>query len=426
MASRSELAAVLKSRQFRRLFSVRLSGQFFDGFFQSALATFVLFSPERQPSAASIAIAFATLYLPYTLIGPFAGVLLDRWRRRQVLLYANLVRAVTVILVAALVLAEHDGVDLAITVLVVLGINRFILAGLSAALPHTVEDEALVTANALSPTIGTLVYAIGILVGVSFQRIIGGGDHASTVVLALTVLGFAASGLLATRMPKNSLGPEGDKPADTFAGVLRGLAEGAHVVWDARPAYRSIMATTISRAAFGIATVQVIVLVRNTLNSPTEPEKALSQISVVVGGATIGALVAALITPALTRRFGPVIYSCAILLIAGVIATVTISVQTLPAFIVAGVVFGLSNQGTKICADTITQQQVADDHLGRAFSLYDIAVNVGIVVGVTFAAIVIPASGESLVALTGIAILLIGGTIWYFSQRNNPKFQIIA
>ena len=38
--------------------------------------------------------AFAVLYLPYSLIGPFAGVFIDRWSRRQIIVYGALIRAV--------------------------------------------------------------------------------------------------------------------------------------------------------------------------------------------------------------------------------------------------------------------------------------------------------------------------------------------
>ena len=64
---------------------MRLAGQFGDGLFQAALAGAVLFDPEHQARAADIASGFAVLLLPYSLIGPFAGVLLDRWWRQRVL-----------------------------------------------------------------------------------------------------------------------------------------------------------------------------------------------------------------------------------------------------------------------------------------------------------------------------------------------------
>ena len=61
-----------------KLLRVRWMGQLTDGAFQSALASFVLFSPERQPDAVKAALAFTVVLLPYSLVGPYAGIFLDR------------------------------------------------------------------------------------------------------------------------------------------------------------------------------------------------------------------------------------------------------------------------------------------------------------------------------------------------------------
>ncbi|HET9901092.1 MAG TPA: MFS transporter, partial [Actinomycetes bacterium] len=122
--------AVVRRRDFRRLLAVRLTGQASDGVFQVALASYVLFSPERRTSAPEIAAAFAVVLLPYSVLGPFAGVLLDRWRRRQVLVWANMLRELFAIGVAALILSGVDGAVFYVAVLAVLSVNRFILAGL--------------------------------------------------------------------------------------------------------------------------------------------------------------------------------------------------------------------------------------------------------------------------------------------------------
>jgi len=80
-----DLRHLLRGRDFRRLFAVRIVSQLGDGVFQVALASYILFSPERLPTPGAIAGAFAAVLLPFSILGPFTGVLLDRWSRRQVL-----------------------------------------------------------------------------------------------------------------------------------------------------------------------------------------------------------------------------------------------------------------------------------------------------------------------------------------------------
>jgi hypothetical protein len=138
-------ASSCASSNFRRLLAVRLLSQGADGVYQVALATYVVFSPEKQTSAGAIASAMAVLLLPYSLIGPFAGVLLDRWRRRQVFLYGNLLRALLAALTAVLMVSHVPDWLFYVSALCVTAVNRFVLAGLSAALPRVVDDERLVS-----------------------------------------------------------------------------------------------------------------------------------------------------------------------------------------------------------------------------------------------------------------------------------------
>ena len=79
------LGQLLALPGLRRLLLSRLLAAVGDGAFQGAVAGAILFDPTRQTSAADIAAGFAVLLIPYSLIGPFAGALLDRWSRRHVL-----------------------------------------------------------------------------------------------------------------------------------------------------------------------------------------------------------------------------------------------------------------------------------------------------------------------------------------------------
>ncbi len=184
---------------------MRLVGQLADGCFQAGLASFVFFSPERQPSALRVALAFAVILLPYSVIGPFAGVLLDRWSRQRVLVVANLIRAVGCLGVAGLVLAGRaDGLFLG-AALAVIGVNRFVLSGLSAALPQVVEPDTLVTANAVSSTAGTLATVAGVGVGVLLRLVAGSEDSGVATVVGTGGLGYGLAALLASKVLRDPI-----------------------------------------------------------------------------------------------------------------------------------------------------------------------------------------------------------------------------
>src|SRR4029079_14992153 len=81
----ADLRAVLAGRDFRRLFATRLVSQAGDGIVTAGVGTYVVFTATTFTSPGGGGAAFAVLSLPYLLIGPFAGVFIDRWSRRQIL-----------------------------------------------------------------------------------------------------------------------------------------------------------------------------------------------------------------------------------------------------------------------------------------------------------------------------------------------------
>jgi len=106
---------------FRRLLLSRFASQWSSGLFQTGLAGAVVFNPERAVSPTAIAAGFLVLLLPYSIIGPFAGALLDRWDRRRVLVTANLLQGVLIIAAAACVATGVAGLTLLMLALVVIG-----------------------------------------------------------------------------------------------------------------------------------------------------------------------------------------------------------------------------------------------------------------------------------------------------------------
>src|SRR4051812_5691389 len=201
-SSRHNLRHVLASPGFRGLMAVRLAGQLGDGLFQAALFSAVFFNPERATSAGQAAGSFAVFLLPYSLVGPFAGVFLDRWRRQRVLVRANLIRCLF-ILCTALVLVLHGprGGSFYVAALAALSVNRFYLSALSAALPHVVKPKQLLIANSASTTAGSFVTILGLGVALALRKSVGSSDTGNAIVAMSSCVLYLAASAQARRMP---------------------------------------------------------------------------------------------------------------------------------------------------------------------------------------------------------------------------------
>lgn len=417
---------LLHNGGFLRLLSVRLTGSFGDGLLQAALASFVLFSPERQPTPTAVAVSFAILLLPYSVLGPFIGVFLDRWRRRQVLVRANWLRAASSLVIAAVVAAEHVGLDLGIIVLATLGCGRFVLAGLSASLPHLVPRDQLVTANSVAPTAGTIIFGIGLLAGVGLRGLFGGGDQGAVLVLVATTVVYLAAGTLGLLLGRDQLGPSGDRPGDTVRGVLHGLADGFRSLTHDRPSWRSVTVVLIHRVAFGAITVMLLLLLRNTIHPASDPDAALADFSVIAAAVTLGALSAAFLTPLATRRWGTVTWTSLTLIVAGVAAPIGILPLQLVTMTAVAVVLGVAQQSAKIGADTTLQRRILDNHLGRVFSLYDVGVNVALVAGATLVAFTFPLDGVSVPGFLTLGVAYLATGLWYYLRSRVPHEGMVV
>jgi MFS family permease len=412
------LVHLLRGRWFRRLFAVRIASQLTDGVFQVALASYVVFSPERAPGPGAIAAALAVVLLPFSVLGPFVGVLLDRWSRRQVLAWANFVRVGLVLVLATAVSADLRGPLLFGLILVCLSVNRFLLAGLSAALPHVVTDDDLITANALTPTAGTLAFLVGLAVGTGARSGWGRlGVDGDVGVLALAAALYGVAGALALRMPRDLLGPdlEQARPAvrEAVRHVARGLVDGLQHLRDRRPAAYGLAAIGAHRFFYGISTVSLILLYRNYFHGPREVDAAFNELSVAVLVSGAGFVAAAVLTPMVTDRIAPRTWVLGLLVGAAVTQVFPGALYTKPALLVAAFFLGLASQGIKIVVDTLVQSHVDDVFRGRVFSLYDVIFNVAFVAAAAAGAVVLPADGKSYVVLGAVAAGYLLTALWY-------------
>ncbi|MDT5054361.1 MAG: hypothetical protein QOF66_2727 [Mycobacterium sp.] len=412
MANTSAPLAVWRSvralPEFWRLLELRSVSQFGDGLFQAGLAGAILFNPDRAAEPLAIAGEFAVLFLPYSVLGPFAGALLDRWDRRLVLIAANLGRLLLVFGVAALLAAGTSDLPILFGALIVNGFTRFVSSGLSAALPDVVPRERVVTMNSVATATG----AASAFLGANFMLLprwaFGAGDTGAAAIIFIVTLPVAVALLLSVRFRPHVLGPQESVRAihgSVAYAVATGWLHGARTVLSVPTVAATLSGLAAHRMVFGINTLLVLVMVRHT---DTEHVAGLGTAVLFVAATGLGSFLATAVTPSIVRRWGRYAAPNGALAFAAVVQLCGSGLR-LPVMVLCGLLLGAAGQVVKLSADTAMQIDVDDALRGHVFTVQDSLFWMSFIIAIALAATVIPADGyEPALALAGVAVYLAG------------------
>jgi MFS family permease len=395
-------------------------GQGTDGLYQSALAAFLLFSPERAASAQAAAVAFAIVLLPYSIIGPVVGTVLDKFSRRQILFYANNFRALILLLVACVLLLGNTGLLLTLTVLISFGINRLILAGLSAATPRLVSAENLISANALSVTGGTIAIVLGGGLGVGLRQVFntfGDSDQADSLLVIVAAFGYLIAALLALRVKRDEFGPEAHITAPAWYEGFNEMREGFRYLAERTTSLLSILVVAIQRGGLTALTLMALILQRNTFNDSNNPDAGLSGFALALVLSGIGITIGAIITPAATRIINRYTWSRSAMVAAAVMPIIFAFTLNEITLILMGFFTGMAGQAVKVTNDAIVQQTTSDIYRGRVFAVYDVVVNAAIVSGALLCAAFLPVSGLTRSVPLGISVAYLFAALVLMNKR---------
>lgn len=398
---------------FRRLLTLRILSQAADGTLQVGMASYILFSPQSQPNAWAIAAVLALTLLPFTIIGPFVSPLLDLWPRRNIALFSDLARAGLAAVIGVVIATGSTTGGWAVVLfgalLLAMSINRFMLAGLSAGLEHTVDEDEYLTASSIVPTVGPLGVVIGAVLGFAARFGFGGvltANQADAIVFALSAVMFVGSVLVCRGFRKAALGPvRGAAPSARRSAldVAAGLSDAARHLRTRPVAVLALVLMAATRLLFGLFSVAVILAARHLWHPSDRPELALADLTVWGLCTGVGFILAAPLVPALVRGWG-LRRTAVALLGVGMLTSLVMASTTTKVIIFATSFFvGLAVQSFKICVDTIVQSHVDEQYKGRAFTFYDMLFNGAFVASGVLAAFVLPETGLSRGAFLGVA-----------------------
>lgn len=412
------IALITKKRDFGLLMGVQFLGQAGDGIVQAALAKVVAFGGQegfdlenaRDPEELLRIVLY--VLVPYTVLSPFFGVVIDRWDRRRLLFWSNAVRAVPVAAIALLGTGDVGDLPLFAAFLLTLSMTRVVLATKAAALPAALDNQSLVEGNATSQLGGAMFQ-----LGGAGTAIVAAGFLSTDPIVLVGALVYGAAAALAMLIRKVGE-TRGSRLsfAQEVARVAGNIWAGLREVGRTPKAAASISTYFWLRLLWSFSIVGIGFAARELLAGDD------MQILIITGGAGAAGAVLGFISAARlherVRTIGYLVLFASVL--AGGSAMVLGSFGSKAALALLTFCLGLGFFLGKISLDTLVQQALGDDFRGRAFSLYDIAYNMAWLVAAGALQIFYTedaSGGNQGILIAGMGVVFLAGVVvlaaWY-------------
>jgi MFS family permease len=242
-------ALLAGNRNFRLLWFGQIVSQLGDWFNAVAIYSLLL---ELTGSASSVAWMMIVQLLPMAVVGPIAGVVVDRVNRRRVMIAADILRG-CLILVLLFVRQASDVWIIYVVMGAAVSATSFFEPARTSVIPGITRHGELLTANALSSATWSAVLAAGAAAGGAVTAL-AGRDTAFVVNAA----SFFASAVLIARTRFDADPPGGQRRPLTLASVTGAsdLAEGFRYVRSSR----QVTAIILVKAGWGVAGVAILLL----------------------------------------------------------------------------------------------------------------------------------------------------------------------
>lgn len=355
-----------------------------------------------QRTGSSLAVAGTVFFevVPVVLLAPVAGVVIDRFPRKAVLVISDMVRAV---LVLALLLTTEQWQVYTIVFLLTAA-NTFFNPAVSATLPTLLSADDLLAANSVSWSTGRFVQIIGSAVALGVIETAG-----AELAFIFNACTFLVSALLLMLLPV----PPGRKvEARGWRGFVADAREGLHFARRDRFVSRLVVVQALASLSVGATSALLVVLAQEHYHLP--PGGFGSFILAIGIGALIGPFLLGLLARDYRHPqwlFGPYV-------IRG-IGDVLIAVATaLPLAWLLLFIYGLNTSSGMVVYQTWVQRQVPDAMRGRVFTWLDVIWNAMKVISLGLGGWLAEWAGVEVVYYIGGTMLFLSGLIGIFVLRG--------
>jgi MFS family permease len=387
-------ADVARSPSYFPLWLSQLVSNFGDTLHYIALVVLVY---ELTGEGAAVATLVVIEVVPVLLLGPVAGVVVDRFSRKSVLIGADLIRAA---LALSLVWPQGAWHAYAVATGIAAG-NTFFNPTMQAVIPSLTTEEQRLAANSVSWSTGRLVQIVASAMAGGLIAVVG-----TEAAFALNAGTFIVSALLIMRLviPAHAgqLGQETTRGLDRYLGDAR---QGLQYALRDRLVSRLLIVQSLASFAVGATGAMLVVLAERHL------ELRPAGFAWLIGVIGVGALLGPLIPNALARDYRDARWLFVPYIIRGV-GDVLIAIFTpLPIALIIMFFYGLNTSTGMVVFTSTVQGAIPDRVRGRIFTLPDVSWNAMRLMSLALGAVMVDAIGIQPLFWTGGALLAGAGVL---------------
>lgn len=428
------LVPVLQNRNFLALWSGQVFSQLADKVYLVLMIALIAsrFQTEGQTISGWVSTLMIAFTIPAVLFGSIAGVFVDHWRKRAVLVTTNLLRGGLVLGLPVLLWLTHGWQPIAgfpIGFLIVLGVTflvstltQFFAPAEQAVIPLIVDRRDLLSANSLY----TMTMMASVIVGFALgEPLLALADQVFTPLVQqlhtapdigkeLVVGGsYAIAGLLLMLL---KTGEKTVNPHEELPDVWQNIRDGIRYLGQQGRVRAALVCQVILFSIFAALAVLAVRL------AELMPEIKSSQFGFLLAAGGVGMAIGAILVGQFGQRFSRAQLSLyGSIGIAGSLAAVSFSTQhlfpTLPLLVLLGGFAAIAG----VPMQTAIQEETPEEMRGKVFGLQNNAINIALSLPLALAGIAETWFGLQAVFL-GLSILAIAGGIftWSVSRGHNP------
>ncbi|MBU1006054.1 MAG: MFS transporter [Candidatus Omnitrophica bacterium] len=403
----TKIRSLFRDSNFSLLWSSQVLSNFGDRLNQMALIGLIY---ARTPgSTVQLAKLLSFTIIPVFLIGPIAGIYVDRWNRKHTMIFCDLIRGSMVLFIPLVIAYSKSMVPVYILVFMIFSATRFFLPSKLAIIPDIVPKDKLLLANSLTSTTMMIATIVGFGLGGIIVGCLGarGGFYidAGTYFISALMISFVVLKLKPVLPPEPAL-------KETLQKIIRKT-----ILDDIKEGFRYLnghkdirmIAVTMFFLMAGVGSIYIIIIVfvQELLKSSTEH---LGLLAMFLGaGLFLGSVIYGRFGAKLCKRK---VINVGLAVTGLVIILFSAGLQMWPNFFVAAVlsmILGLFAAPIVVSSNTLLHEVMADEMRGRIFSSMDLIMHVGFLVFMFLTSLIAERIGQGqLLIATGIIFSFIG------------------